>query len=1182
MMATRVLQAAGLLVLPSLCFGESLYREASCAMYDNCGKKSVFGSDIPCYIDDPSFEPPKVSGELKKILTDVCGEEWNDIDQVCCSESQILNLRDNLHKAESIIASCPACLKNFRHIFCSLTCAPNQRDFVDVVRIDKSRDGRSIVDELDVYLAPFWGSEFYDSCKNVKFSATNGYAMDLIGGGAKNYTQFLKFLGDKKPLLGGSPFQINYVFDNPKELNKNFTSFNETVYKCNDKTYTCACTDCELSCPALPAIKAHSCHIAGIPCFTFGALLIYIGLLIFGGTIYTLYWHNKSRRPLLDPDEGSAMLNSVSNNQFVDDLDLEPYTLNKRLSDCVGTVTNYCVNFPKMTLMITAAVTLICALLLSKYIELVKDPIKLWVSKKSDRYQEKLHFDEHFGPFYRTEQIFIVNDSGPVLDYETLKWWFDIEHNITRILKSKDEQLGYQNFCYRPIDGGACVIESFTQYFQEILPREDSWRESLTSCANSPVNCLPAFQQPIKKNMVFSDEVNILDSNAFVVTLLLDDHTPSTVLWEKELETYLLNLTVPSGLRISFNTEMSLEKELNHNADIVTVCVSYFVMFLYASWALKKHGTNKTRFLLGFSGIVIVASSIILSAGLLSLLGIKSTLIIAEVIPFLILAIGIDNIFLITHEYDRLSNDEPEWTIEKRISGAAMKIGPSMLLSFSCQVASFMIAAFVSMPAVRNFALYSALSVFFNVILQLSAFPAVLCLYEHKWGSITLENSTNDSNNPSSRFYRGLQRKYYRLISYKKVILGSFVLATLISVLLLPTIQYGLDQRLAIPQDSYLVNYFQDVFDYLKVGPPVYFVLRDLDMKKRVNQQKICGKFTTCDKYSLANILEEERMRSTIVEPLSNWFDDCMMFLNPSLEDCCTLEKTQNLFSDDLTKETCLAPGEWNFDMSGFPENQEFMDLFEIWIKSPSSAACPYGGKAPYSNSVFYNSTDVLASTFRTGHKPLASQSEYIEAYNDAQRIAKSIDHLDVYAYSPFYIFFDQYAGLLRLTITLIISAIAFIFFASSIFLGTISTSALVTLTVVMILMNILALMPILGVSLNAVSLVNLIISVGLAVEFCIHIARAFTVIPSDCRLDRDSRIINAMNTVGKSVIMGITMTKFIGVCILAFTKSKIFEVFYFRMWFSLIIVSSLHALIFLPVILSIFGGRAYLDNALN
>lgn len=37
--------------------------------------------------------------------------------------------------------------------------------------------------------------------------------------------------------------------------------------------------------------------------------------------------------------------------------------------------------------------------------------------------------------------------------------------------------------------------------------------------------------------------------------------------------------------------------------------------------------------------------------------------------------------------------------------------------------------------------------------------------------------------------------------------------------------------------------------------------------------------------------------------------------------------------------------------------------------------------------------------------------------------------------------------------------------------------------------------MAILGIQLNAVSVVNLIMSVGIAVEFCVHITHAFSVI---------------------------------------------------------------------------------------
>src|ERR1700728_4682611 len=40
--------------------------------------------------------------------------------------------------------------------------------------------------------------------------------------------------------------------------------------------------------------------------------------------------------------------------------------------------------------------------------------------------------------------------------------------------------------------------------------------------------------------------------------------------------------------------------------------------------------------------------------------------------------------------------------------------------------------------------------------------------------------------------------------------------------------QNDLDQRLALPSDSYLVPYFDSVDAYLDVGPPVYFVAHNI------------------------------------------------------------------------------------------------------------------------------------------------------------------------------------------------------------------------------------------------------------------------------------------------------------------------------------------------------------------
>jgi len=78
------------------------------------------------------------------------------------------------------------------------------------------------------------------------------------------------------------------------------------------------------------------------------------------------------------------------------------------------------------------------------------------------------------------------------------------------------------------------------------------------------------------------------------------------------------------------------------------------------------------------------------------------------------------------------------------------------------------------------------------------------------------------------------------------------------------------------------------------------------------------------------------------------------------------------------------------------------------------------------------------------------------------------------------------------------------------------------------------------------------------------------------------ARYVSHFPTVGHTanrlqVFSGITITKLIGVTVLAFTRSKIFEIYYFRIWLALVVVAATHALIFLPVALSYCGGEGWL-----
>lgn len=959
----------------------------------------------------------------------------------------------------------------------------------------------------------------------------------------------------------------------------------------------------------------------------------------------------------------SVISTLVHENIFFSDSLYRQSNINEYLQTLFYKIGFYSASNPKKVLSSVVIAACFFFFLSISSIKVETRPEKLWVAPESDAAKAKQTFDENFGPFYRAQQLIISRNKSAIRkDIVRQAVMIREKLNDISIPIAGNVSIQLNDICVKPL-GDNCMVQSIAAYWEDSLQKFDrdakdeaSFQRAFSRCTRDPTLCLPTYMQPLKPEFILGgyDAEKFEESTAIIMTIILDNSLDPNQLkvlekWEDALVEFFKELkddpkfNWPEDVKISFMTENSIENELQRESggDISTILISYLVMFVYSSIALGKYSSWRrlfvdSKFSIGFAGIMFVAISIIFSVGIFSIFGLKITLIIAEVIPFLVLAIGVDNLFIIVQTFDRVTSEQLTefgliYSPEERVGISLARMGPSIFLSALSETLAFSLGSFVSMPAVKSFAAVASLAIWIDFCLQITAFAALLALDTHRSESnriefmpcIQIENAGGKSYRAS--WLQMLFKKFYAPILLHPVVKiiialifsGSFMLG----LSNLHKLEMGFDQRVALPRDSYLIDYFDDFESSFNVGPPLYFMVTGVDVSSYNGQSILCSRFSNCSTWSITNILEQERKRSSksyIAQPTASWIDDYFMWLNPLADKCCRFKNAlhshlQVTFSPQLCGpdewedecHTCIPqddPIKYNNSLSGLPKNEEFLEFIQFFLQSAPHIDCPLGGAAAYSNALVISEDSVKASHFRTYHTVLKSQKDFIEAYSSALKISQEIMNkhpgkLEVAPYSVFHIYFDQYLHLFE-DATLILSlALLAIFICSSVLLGSIRNALLIIITVIMILVDLVGIvMYYWEISLNAVSLVNIVICVGISVEFCTHISRAFSVtsphhnmfymdqdsdeVPRYITGSRERRVFVALVEIGSSVFAGITLTKFLGISVLAFAQSKIFEIYYFRMYLSMVLLGFGFGLMWLPVILSWFGAKEVISTS--
>merc|ERR1712151_1214847 len=125
--------------------------------------------------------------------------------------------------------------------------------------------------------------------------------------------------------------------------------------------------------------------------------------------------------------------------------------------------------------------------------------------------------------------------------------------------------------------------------------------------------------------------------------------------------------------------------------------------------------------------------------------------------------------------------------------------------------------------------------------------------------------------------------------------------------------------------------------------------------------------------------------------------------------------------------------------------------------------------------------------------------------------------------------------------------------------------------------------LQIFGVAINAVSMISLVMSLGLMVDFLLHVLLRYyesTEQGNTSRETRDARVKDTLRTMGVSILIG-GISTFLGAAPLAFSTSKLINTI-FVTFFGLVTLGISHGLVFLPVLLSLFGPTTDNNNGFD
>ncbi|KAF9984023.1 hypothetical protein BGZ75_004408 [Mortierella antarctica] len=172
-------------------------------------------------------------------------------------------------------------------------------------------------------------------------------------------------------------------------------------------------------------------------------------------------------------------------------------------------------------------------------------------------------------------------------------------------------------------------------------------------------------------------------------------------------------------------SEKNIQPRSNISAEYWLLAMAYFVMFLYISLSVGRVDLVKSKYGLGIAAVATVFVSLLMSIGLCSVFGVTLTLMPWEILPFMIIVVGVENINILVHAVVETSMDLP---VRERVGRGLGSVGVSITMTLVAELCLLIVGAMTTIPAVQEFCTFAIAAVIMDYLLQMTFFITVISI----------------------------------------------------------------------------------------------------------------------------------------------------------------------------------------------------------------------------------------------------------------------------------------------------------------------------------------------------------------------------------------------------------------------------------------------------------------------